>query len=177
MKAAFGKVVDVKPAKSLGVTRIVLEIPVEFHKEATSLFFDQHALLTLADDNLAPAYGILDSDLGVTIDAAKLPADLGPMVSGPIIEHRRAIAGPATRIDTSSQCYRAVMLCKNPEFHLFLGCDGDWTEQAKEDWAKREILTVCGITSRKELDTNQEAFELFYAEFVYPFARWKDARK
>lgn len=43
----IGRVTEVKAVKSLGVTRIMIEVPVEAHKAATQHFFDEDVVLVL----------------------------------------------------------------------------------------------------------------------------------
>lgn len=45
----FGHVADVKAVKSLGVCRVVVEVPIEQHKAVTNGFWDADVLITLSD--------------------------------------------------------------------------------------------------------------------------------
>lgn len=54
----FGRVADVKAVKSLGVCRVVIEVPIEQHRQVTNGFWDADVLVTLL---LAVVFG-----LGVT---------------------------------------------------------------------------------------------------------------
>jgi len=75
-------------------------------------------------------------------------------------------------------CWRAVQWCRDPEFW-------SWVNQANpeigylcdtEDMAKDYICTLCGIESRKELDTNQEAATKFHKLIRGPFQKYLIAR-
>ena len=45
----FGRVADVKAVKSLGVCRVVIEVPIEQHRQVTNGFWDADVLVTLSD--------------------------------------------------------------------------------------------------------------------------------
>jgi len=59
-------------------------------------------------------------------------------------------------------CRLAVRLCEDP---LFI----EWVDAADSEHAKAIILTNCGISSRKELDTNEKAAQIFHSKFRQPF--------
>lgn len=54
---AFGHVSEIKAVKSLGVTRLVIEMPIEHHKKATQAFFDENVIVTLGQHEKS-AYGV-----------------------------------------------------------------------------------------------------------------------
>ncbi|WP_153716986.1 hypothetical protein [Eikenella corrodens] len=56
----FGHVADVKAVKSLGVCRLVVEVPIEQHKAVTNGFWDADVLVTLSDAK--QAYGVAEAD-------------------------------------------------------------------------------------------------------------------
>lgn len=56
----FGRVADVKAVKSLGVCRVVVEVPIEQHKAVTNGFWDADVLVTLSDGK--QAYGVAKAD-------------------------------------------------------------------------------------------------------------------
>lgn len=62
---------------------------------------------------------------------------------------------------TGARCKTAIGLCKQPEFHVYV--KRFHKETADEDGAKRAILKLCSITTRKELDTNDIAWQKFQA--------------
>jgi len=67
-------------------------------------------------------------------------------------------------------CREACDLCAMPAFQ-------EWTDTENEEEAKGEILFICGIKSRKELDADPAAAEMFRAEIRAPFLRWQRERK
>lgn len=65
----------------------------------------------------------------------------------------------------------AVQLCKNPHFWDFAGVSNEVN-------ARKWLLTMCGnIKSRGDLDTDEEAADLFHANVRKPFREWVEARK
>lgn len=56
----FGHVADVKAVKSLGVCRVVVEVPIEQHKAVTNGFWDADVLITLS--NSKQGYGMATTD-------------------------------------------------------------------------------------------------------------------
>lgn len=68
MKAGFGHVSEVKKVKSQGITRIMIDLPIEAHKMATDLFDESKVLVTVAPDSMQGAYGIVSSE-GVLVGA------------------------------------------------------------------------------------------------------------
>lgn len=55
---AYGRVTSVRDVKSLGVTRVTIELPLECHVQATSGFYDQVVALTRVDLPPGVPYGI-----------------------------------------------------------------------------------------------------------------------
>lgn len=71
-------------------------------------------------------------------------------------------------------CWRAVQWCKEPEFwswmcSMNLMCDS-------EEGASRFVKSVCGVGSRKDLDTDKEAARKFHQYIRGPYQRHLIAR-
>lgn len=58
---AFGRTTEIKPIKTQGVTRIVIEIPIEHHVQATAAFYDKDVIVTLGK-NEDGRYGVFKPD-------------------------------------------------------------------------------------------------------------------
>lgn len=58
---AFGRTTEIKPIKTQGVTRIVIEIPIEHHVQATAAFYDKDVIVTLGK-NENGRYGVFTPD-------------------------------------------------------------------------------------------------------------------
>jgi hypothetical protein len=62
-------------------------------------------------------------------------------------------------------CISACDLCKDKQFQ-------SWSKSVNEEDAKQFILSTCKISSRKELDSNQEAANIFRTLIIIPFKSW-----
>ena len=83
---------------------------------------------------------------------------------------------PPPRKDTRGPlCREACDLCAMVEFQRWLN-EGD-TPPPSEDRAKARILKVCAITSRKEIDTNEQAKAIFINAFRLPFMRYMKTQR
>lgn len=134
MQAVHGHVVDVKKIRTRQVVQIVTEIPTEHYAQTVAFLDDQKVLITQS---------ALDLPFGV-VDGSDGPKSKGP-------EPKQSV-GPL--------CKWAVIQCTKPGFQIWLGVLFS-QKCVNEIDAKRIILEVCGITSRKDLDTNRKAHDLF----------------
>ena len=75
-------------------------------------------------------------------------------------------------------CWRAVQWCKEPEFWEFLtkAICVDGGRVFDESGAKYAVQVMCGIESRKELDTNPEAARNFHQHIRGPYQKHLIAR-
>jgi hypothetical protein len=74
-------------------------------------------------------------------------------------------------------CEWAVMRCKEPMFQEWIVWQPGQGEpqpllDSAEDSAKGALLSICGVNSRKELDTNPEAAKLLHERVRKPYAAW-----
>ena len=67
-------------------------------------------------------------------------------------------------------CIMACTFCEDPMFW-------EWALVISEKGAKAAILQVCGISSRKELDTDEHAAKAFHQQIRKPFLAWKEERR
>lgn len=159
MKAAYGKVAQVKDIPSQQITRVVLELPIEFHVEATQLFYGQNCLLTIAPSSIAmTGYGIHEP-------GKPLPPKEEPSKGGPLM----VLAG---------------VWCKDPMFTKFLAQEHEsvfnaaegqeMTEEGRNAWCVRKI---CQVASRRDLDGNVQAKIIFDAEIRRPYAAFQVENK
>ena len=72
--------------------------------------------------------------------------------------------------------WRAVQWCKEPEFRAWLGVAGDFVNELTEDAASEVIKSWCEVDSRKELDTNPRAKQLFNQFIRGPYQKHLMAR-
>jgi hypothetical protein len=73
----------------------------------------------------------------------------------------------ATRERMAPLCEWAVMICRDQQFRRWALGAG-----ATEDQVKAHILTLCGIESRKELDTDPAAAKKLHDLVRKPYAAW-----
>lgn len=102
----------------------------------------------------------------------------------------KEIAKPKEREQLGELCYRAVLLCNDPEFQEWIevvfdkfmdgnGEGGDLTPAGytKQTWARQAILTMCEASSRKQLDTNHRCGSLFRQLISRPWQKYQLARR
>lgn len=159
MKAAYGVVDMVRDVPSRGVTRIVVELPIEMHVEATKLFYQQRVLVTLAPGTVEGAFGIRGDDA---------PTQTVEQVTRP------------TRPPIGSVCKLAVQWCADARFHDWLAgaYPEDWgLAEAASDEEKASIVVrlLCDVASRRELD-ERPARDAFMGLVHAPFREYLKQR-
>jgi hypothetical protein len=147
--AAYGKVAQVRDIPSQGVARLIVELPLESFKALVAGFHQQEVLVTIAPKGIAQAYGVLTP--------ANPNPDPAPKGVGPL-------------------CTLACIWCKDPLFQQWVSCefapDEGPSVPLSEAGAAAVVRRVCGVASRKELDTNTEAKALFDREIRDPYRGW-----
>lgn len=149
MKAAFGRVANIKSFPSMGIARLEIEVPIESYVDVVSMLFGQDALVTVASPGFKEQMG----RYGVHESSEEEPSDT------PAVQQEKA-AG-LTKL--------AGILCKDPEFWRFLNVFNNTFESRRgtkcqsEDDAARYVREYCGIKSRRELDQDTYAATNFHA--------------
>lgn len=105
----------------------------------------------------------------VAVAALKDGAAAAPDIAHPISEKKE-------REQLGDLCYRAVMWCSDPEFQRWLLSTRRLPVANAAD-AAQVIKEVCGVETRKHLDTIAEAGEIFRKEFVGPWQKHQIARR
>lgn len=72
-------------------------------------------------------------------------------------------------------CWRAVQWCGEPEFWKWASQVGEWHVDSQQT-AKEFISEVCGVQTRKELDTNPDAAARFNSQIRGPYHKYLIAR-
>jgi hypothetical protein len=146
ISAVYGVVSQVRDYPSQQVSRVVVEVPIEHHVSVTQLLYGAKVLITLAPEALGDRpYGLL----------------------GPPPQPRRPKGGPLSEL--------AGQWCRDPRFHRWVRAQFPDVARALPDSTPGEtlcreaILTVCGITSRRELDHDASAKGDFDRLFRRPF--------
>jgi hypothetical protein len=106
-----------------------------------------------------PESSDLDAFKSMTVAKGKMAGQRLMMVAVEIGDDEQPVR-PATPCGPISVL--AFRLCKNPEFQNFL-------EVENELAAANLIKKLCGIQTRRELDTNEDAALLFHSKFRVPF--------
>jgi hypothetical protein len=78
---------------------------------------------------------------------------------------RHPVAAEDGRMKPGPLCMEAILLCQNPRFR-------EWCAVDTEPQAREYLLEVCGIDSRKELDTDRMAADRFVSRIRLPFMAW-----
>lgn len=144
MKAAFGTA-SVKEIPSRSVSVITIEIPSEHFISAVNQFHGKNVLVTQSD--LSMPFGIVDGD--DTFYGNPLPEDAPKEELGPLAKW-------------------AVMMCKEPEFWKFLS-ERFGVHVQDEKSAKFIVCDVCGVSSRKEIDTDTDAKSKIKGMIIAPW--------
>ena len=92
------------------------------------------------------------------------------------VEQQQALAKPRPPDTRGPLCREACDYCALPSFQKYVAEVGGWPAGSVRDDedCKEFILHTCGgISSRKELDTDQIAADLFLTRIRVPFLHWQ----
>ncbi len=72
-------------------------------------------------------------------------------------------------------CIMACVFCRDPQFHQWAG-EKEYGAgmRLSEQGAKEYILHLCQVSTRNDLDTNQDAAQRFHDLVRKPFLEWKE---
>lgn len=87
----------------------------------------------------------------------------------------QAPAPVAAKQQPGMLCIMACTFCADQQFWLWCARRPEFT--GGEEGAKAVILNVCGVVSRKELDTQPTAATRFHKQIREPFMAWKAAQE
>lgn len=122
-----------------------------------------------------------DSTLRLTIDieprfandAFALFGKAGTSLAVAALKPGHALKSSEPVHETGYWCLRAVQRCQEPEFREWIktaSLQGKQPETAED--AAAVVREVCGIKSRRELDTDMKARDLFQKKLDFPYTRW-----
>jgi hypothetical protein len=151
LPVAYGEVVNVQQIRSRGVTRIEIEIPIEFHVPATALLFGKGALVH------AWEAGLNRVPYGVTTLGAFTKQQSQPRSGEPT--HSRTGFGSVNRSKDYVQI--AGIVCRNdPDFWAVLARHTHTTINNETD-AANALRSLLSIAHRSELSSNVRAQKMF----------------
>ena len=141
MKAIYGPVVEIKALASRGVTRISIEIPEEYHKEVTGLFYSEHVLITHAPKEMRATnpFGVVGGWPETPEPESQPPAPENPAIDGDVAyTENEEIYGDLARELKLSGFFRA------PKVYEAIGSDEEY-----QAWCRTKR---CAIT--RKIDTS-----------------------
>lgn len=141
MKAVHGQVTNIKKIPSRQIVQVITEIPAEHYAAAVALLDDHQALITPS--------------------ALKIPFGV---VDGQAEEDEE----PAQSAKGGELSKWSAMRCKESDFRWWLSLQLKRHCETEED-AKQLICHFCGITSRRELDHNAKANQIFKDMILRPW--------
>lgn len=155
---AFGRVVNVRTIPSRQTTQIVIEVPEEFHVQATSMLYNKDAFVLAANPVGNVAYGVVP--LGAMTGGETPPAENHAPAQGLRSEPVRA-GGLRHNVNPTQWL---AMQCASVPFMDWLGVDS--TSSAVE-----RVRTLCQVASRREIPNNPAALQRFMEKVYLPFNR------
>lgn len=170
---AHGRVSEVRPLPSRGVSVIKIELPEEAHVALTELLYGQNALILPANlrqhDSDPTPYGLVQSSGHGTVHKPNPRAPAPPLsTSKPpsaFASLARRAAGSSMFHIPSPQLHVVRWLgirCTESEFQDFLGV-------RNEGQAKERVCEICGVQSRKEIPQSPDAMRSFMDKIYKPF--------
>lgn len=149
----YGEVTTVKPIPTRQVTQIIIEIPEEFHIQATQLLFKRNAFILPCAEKTPLA--------GATFGVTTLGAAMNPKARTP---------EPVARQGLNIPQWLAIK-GQDERFQQFLGA-------TDADHAARIIRERCRVESRADIADDEHALRVFMEEIYTPFTtRFPNIRK
>lgn len=151
-QAMFGRVVNVRNVGSRQVTQIIIEIPDEFHVQATSLLYNRDAFVLATDGRPGPgSYGLVRLNGG---EPTPPPAESHPA-------ERAGTKYNGLNIDVDPIKWLGVQ-CTTVAFMQWIGADS-------ESDAVNKVRGICQVNSRREISINAHARNRFIEKIYLPF--------
>jgi hypothetical protein len=157
-----GRVVDVRTHKSLGVTRIVIEIPSEHHVEATRLLYEKDAAVVPVALPPGSTYGVCKGNgtpnpVHPSTAAARPTKADSFRPSGSGASPFRGLKG--SEIDVVAW---VGARCNDPAFRAWIGVD-------TEEEAAQKVREICGVSSRADLRSDGPARRAALDKLLFPY--------
>jgi hypothetical protein len=143
------------------------------------------SLKTMADGTLRITF---DVEPGQAQDAFRLFAAPGTQVAiaalrdGSVLEQKPEAEIPVSvpRAHIGDACYRTVQWCAESKFWEWIGStthNGIYWHVHDAREAKEFVCEICGVTSRKELDTDNEANKAWHRLIREPYRQYLEHQK
>lgn len=174
VRVAFGSVVNVKAIPTREVTRIEIEVPIEFHAELTRLLFGRDALVLPSNLPENVNYGVMDSPEATAPDSSQPGCEQGaPVHSRPVRTSsafgRLAGRAPGGTVQRGANGLDIVkwlgMRCADASFQEFL-------RASSSEEAVQTVRDICGVSSRAQIPEDATARSLFYEKIYHPYQRY-----
>lgn len=162
LTGALGICDNVKKVPSRGMTQIIIEVPIEYHKLAVALFDGEQCWLETAPKELEPyPYCVLDHVKPVLIEGAIKDTE----ASRPKPAKKKTAKKKKTEHPKGGPVSKnAAALCRTPEMYSYITTETDFDvdfEVPQEQECRRFLLERLAIKSRAELDHNPIAAERY----------------
>jgi hypothetical protein len=146
----YGEVVTVKPIPTRAVTQIVIEIPEEYHIQATTMLFRKNAFVFAGDLGLTMPFGV-----------AKLGEN--GFQTQPLPEK----AHPKRDTESSLDIVKWLAFrCREGDFQRFMGCES-------EAQTIDRVREICEVDSRADIPLSTEATAKFMEHIFNAFKNRK----
>lgn len=141
----YGEVVTVKPIPTRAVTQIVIEIPEEYHIQATTMLFRKNAFVFACADGTNMPFGV-----------AKLGENGFQTQALPEKQTKRQNPIADQSIDIVKWL---AFRCREGDFQRFMECES-------EPQTIDKVREICQVESRADIPSNEAATEKFM-EHIY----------
>jgi hypothetical protein len=171
LRVAFGSVVNVKAIPTREVTRVEIELPIEFHAELTRLLFGRDALVLPSNLPDGVNYGVMDSpETTASHEQQQAGESTERQISrSPSAISRVAGRAPGGTVQRGAPSLDIVrwlgMRCGESSFQAFL-------KASSREGAAQAVRDICGVVSRSEIPGNTTARSMFYQHIYHPFQRY-----
>lgn len=151
--AVHGRVSGVRALPSRGVSVISVEVPEEAHVEVTQMLYGRDVIVVPVALGATTPYGLVK---GTGKGAVHTPNPKAGTASPPGLNSMFRLPAPLDLVRWVGA------RCSEDDFQDFLGA-------RNEAQAAQAVRATCGIETRKELASNQQARRVFMEQIYHPF--------
>lgn len=147
----FGEVVTVKPIPTRAVTQIVIEIPEEYHIQATTMLFRKNAFVFACADGTNMPFGV-----------AKLGENGFQTQALPEKPQKRFTPDQRSSDQSIDIVKWLAFRCREGDFQRFMECES-------EPQTIDKVREICQVESRADIPTNEAATQRFMENIYTAF--------